>query len=174
MKDLKRLEHFKKQNCYGDSLKSFVSLLVYSIRKHIKHLCSGKGGGRKAKELISAGPCLNKHQSQLDRCFAQVNNNLESIKTVSTSTGLRTPYLCCQYVQLFDCMVGVFINDTACTAKATTAIEAANTIMGNLQNTYCGEYTAETDKCTTLPKLKVMKTSKNSFIINFANLFDVV
>lgn len=152
-----------------------MSLLTYSIKSHMKHLCARKGANRKATELITAASCLNKHQARLDRCMTRVNNHLEVINTVPTSTRLRTPYLCCQYVQLHECMMGAFANDTACTAKASAAIETAtSSVMGNLQGNYCGEYTADTDKCSTLPALKPPKVSKTSFIINVANLFDVV
>lgn len=145
-----------------------MSLLVYSMRTQMKRICDRKSG-RRAAELISAGPCINKNQVKIDKCFFKLNDHLEEISLMD-KTRNRTPYLCCEYVTLSECLLNVFSN-TTCASKGSVLAGLADNIMGNLQNNYCGEFTAESEKCSTLPQLKSSKASRNPLIINFANVF---
>lgn len=73
------------------------------------------------------------------------------------------------------CLTDVFENN-GCADKVQDMLNMLEPYIGNTMDSLCGDYTPDSDKCSTLPPLpKIKNPSKNgTFLINLIEIFDSI
>lgn len=181
LSSIRKLEGYKNALCYSETMNSLLSVLLYSIRAQIRRMCS-KRKSKRTRDLLDTAVCINKMEPELDACMAELNKNFIDAQAVENR--MKMPYICCGYVDLVNCATDR-LTGTACEPKLPIIVDQVGSIMGNVVNSYCGEYTPDTDKCTKLPRLpgkvsssssnnKTRRSNTNSFVINLALIFESI
>ncbi|KAH9530324.1 hypothetical protein DERF_004136 [Dermatophagoides farinae] len=160
------------KQCFKEEMKNIISLVGYSYRQRVKLLCKNKNkNNQRAKELLSAGGCLNRYRTKMGKCFDRTANRIGEIK--SQPNNLKFPYLCCETGQIRKCIEKISSGD--CKNEIQFYIDGALSATNGFIDRTCGEYNDETDKCDKLKPLIVKKETPNpSLIVNVAELIATI
>lgn len=120
---------------------------------------------------MAAGPCINRYDFKIDRCFNQLNTRLSAIRQKKITRKLG--YLCCEYQVMLECFQKTFVG-TSCEEKTEASVDFLTNVMDNLISTNCGEYSPDGDKCQNLAPLNVkgIAIGESNVILNVALLFE--
>ncbi|KPM07250.1 hypothetical protein QR98_0057390 [Sarcoptes scabiei] len=133
-----------KNQCLKETLKNFVSIIVYSIRGSMKRICAKKST-ESTLALIDSSSCINRNKNS-------INNEFE---------------------KLLSCFADV-MRKTGCEDKLPVLIENITGVTGNFMNSMCGEYNSDSDKCDHLPTLTKSKPISTNFVTNIVDFFNSV
>ncbi|OTF71125.1 hypothetical protein BLA29_012358, partial [Euroglyphus maynei] len=84
------LSHYKDR-CSGETLKNFISIILYSVRGNLKRICS-KRSSPQTVTLIDASNCINRNKQLIGRCMDRASINYAAIK--HENNAMKMPHLC--------------------------------------------------------------------------------
>ncbi|KAH9530325.1 hypothetical protein DERF_004137 [Dermatophagoides farinae] len=161
-----------KDQCSRETLKNFVSIILYSVRGSTKRVCT-KRKSPQTVALIDASNCINRNKRLIGRCMDRASLNYAAIKFVDNV--MKMPNLCCQFVEIIQCFTQVMTKN-GCEDKLPVLLETITGVVGNFLDSTCGEYNLDTDKCEKLAPLPVknLKPHSKNFVTNLVDIFKTV
>lgn len=167
---MKEIDQYKSK-CMKGLPKQVTSILVYSIKNSIGQLC--KKDSKKLTELISSTKCINRANPEINKCYTKLIDGILGTKHANDSK--KIPHICCEYFKIFPCIATRSKRISTCTENhITTATDFVRSILGNVIDLLCGDYTEGSDKCDSLgrppKKLKSQRRTK-SFMLPLVEIF---
>lgn len=164
------LEEFNK-DCIVNEAQKISNIFLFSMKRAYKPICSKKKT-KKQQKLLEASKCLNQFIEKIP-CLEEFANRTRNIIPYDVSKD-KIKYMCCYFADAIKCGQQIFDEHKCMTEDhKDTLLDLIRSISGDSINFGCGDYTEETDRCSTVKPPPKSKLDKNFKFEKFKSFFFV-
>ncbi|KPM11528.1 hypothetical protein QR98_0101000 [Sarcoptes scabiei] len=157
--------------CLKDQAQHMAKIMIYSIKRTLKTYCSKKT--KKQTKLLESGSCINTRVQKID-CIDKFSNSSKELVPYKIENE-KIKFICCYHVDMMRCFEKQ-MEDLSCLDDDARRynMELIKSIVVDLANFACGEYTEDSDRCDNLKLPKDKYNPKEKFTSRVRSMFFVL